>query len=268
MSWYSRVTGAARVSVVDTEAGRYGHLALVAADGKPIKTHAGGLAWREDLLYAADTMNGLRVFDLARIKGDDPPPGRSLPAGREGAAFLLRLGRRGSGRAARRRVAQPAAGARLVRWPFAPGGLLAQEPASDAWVTAHANLQGALVLGGRLLLAESQARILPGTLWASPFAESVTKRRWANGCEDLASVGGEVVSVTEHPDLMLAARAPPAASQGWRLATAMTFRRALAARRRHDGDVAAAQAVQRAGHRRVGRQLALPAAASWAATSV
>ena len=69
-------------------------------------------------------------------------------------------------------------------------------------MTAHANLQGALVLDGRLLLAESQARILPGTLWAAPFAESVTKRRWANGCEDLASVGGEVVSVTEHPDLI------------------------------------------------------------------
>ena len=67
VSWYSRRSGAARVSVVDTEAGRYGHVALVAADGKPVKTHAGGLAWREDLLYAADTTNGLRVFDLTRI---------------------------------------------------------------------------------------------------------------------------------------------------------------------------------------------------------
>ena len=41
-------------------------------------------------------------------QGRHSPPGRPLPAGREGAALLLRIGRRGSGRAARRRVAQSA----------------------------------------------------------------------------------------------------------------------------------------------------------------
>ena len=42
-------------------------------DGKPVKTHAGGLAWREDWLYVADTNKGLRLFDLRRFSG------RTLP---------------------------------------------------------------------------------------------------------------------------------------------------------------------------------------------
>ena len=46
VSWYSKSSGAARLSVVDTDAGRYGHVALVGADGSPVRTHAGGLAWR------------------------------------------------------------------------------------------------------------------------------------------------------------------------------------------------------------------------------
>ena len=88
-----------------------------------------------------------------------------------------------------------------MRWPFAPGGLLAQEPASDAWLTAHANLQGAVVIGGQLLMAASRGPIREGKLTASRFAEAAEHRRWATGCEDLASVGGDVVSLTEHPDL-------------------------------------------------------------------
>ena len=88
-----------------------------------------------------------------------------------------------------------------MRWRFAPGGLLDQEAASNAWVTAHPNLQGAVVADGRMLMARSRGRGAPGTLTASPFEESAERRRWATGGEDLASVDGEVVSVTEHPDL-------------------------------------------------------------------
>ena len=108
--------------MVDVNAGRYGHVALVTADGKPVKTHAGGLAWREDLLYVADTTRGLRLFDLRRFAGDTlPQAGRYRPAG--GCC----------GSPTPRSTRPPAAcwsgeytdktpGARLVRWPFAPAG--------------------------------------------------------------------------------------------------------------------------------------------------
>ena len=200
VSWYATEGSAARLSVLDTAAGRYGHVALVTPDGKPVRTHAGGLAWREDMLYVADTSRGLRVFDLTRFAGatlpqagwyrPDPKGLRFSYASVDVAAGGLVVGEY--------RDKQP--GARLVRWPFAPGGLLAQEPAEGAWVTAHSNLQGAVVIGGRVLLAASNGQTLPGRLTASPFAESAAHHRWATGGEDLAALGDEVLSLTEHPD--------------------------------------------------------------------
>src|SRR3954447_5246404 len=73
VSWYSKRDGAARLSIADTATGRYGHVALMMPGGEPVKTHAGGLAWREDWLYVADTNRGLRLFDLRRFAG------RTLP---------------------------------------------------------------------------------------------------------------------------------------------------------------------------------------------
>ena len=68
-------------------------------------------------------------------------------------------------------------------------------------MTAHANLQGAVALRGRMLMAASRGPIREGTLTTSPFAETAERRRWATGGEDLAVAGGEVLSLTEHPDL-------------------------------------------------------------------
>jgi len=202
VSWYSKLTGAARLSVVDLDAGRYGHVALVTGDGKPVKTHAGGLAWREDLLYVADTNRGLRVFDLRCFAGPTlPQSGWYRPAEKGMLRFSYASVDEEAGALLVGEYTDKVPGARLVRWPFAPGGLLAQEPASDAWMTAHANLQGAVVSRGRLLMAASRGPVREGTLTVSPFAESAERQRWATGCEDLASVGGEVVSLTEHPDL-------------------------------------------------------------------
>ena len=200
VSWYSKRTGAARISVVDQAHGRYGHVALVDADGTPVKTHAGGLAWREDLLYVADTTRGLRLFDLTRFRGDTlPQSGTYAPAGKLRFSFCSVDRAAGALLVGEYRDKQP--GARLVRWPFGAGGLLAQEPASDAWVTAHTNLQGALVLRGHLLMAASRGPVREGRLTISRFRETAVRRRWAVGCEDLADVGGEVVSLTEHYDL-------------------------------------------------------------------
>jgi hypothetical protein len=200
VSWYSKVDSAARVSVVDVEAGRYGHVALVTADGKPVKTHAGGLAWREDWLYVADTKGGLRLFDLRRFAGATlPQAGWYRPVG-EKQRFSYTSVDDGDGALLVGEYLDKLPGARLVRWPFAADGLLAQESASEAWVTAHPNLQGAAVLGGQMLMAASNGKTLAGSLTASPFAEEAAARRWATGGEDLAVVRGELVSVTEHPD--------------------------------------------------------------------
>ena len=201
VSWYSKADGAARLSVVDLDAGRYGHVALLGKDGGPVKTHAGGLAWREDVLYVADTTRGLRLFDLRCFAGATLPQAGSYRPAEQGLRFSYTSVDEAGGSLLVGEYTDQVPGARLVRWPFAPGGLLAQEPASDAWATAHANIQGALVMEGRVLMAASNGKTLAGSLTASPFAERAERRRWAIGGEDLAGVGGEVVSVTEHPDL-------------------------------------------------------------------
>jgi hypothetical protein len=208
VSWYHKASGDARVSVVDPGAGRYRHLRLLTAAGTPVRTHAGGLAWREDLLYVTQTTAGLRVFDLTGIErtsghGDErytlPETGRYRPAGVP-LRFSFASVDESAGALLIGEWIRDAPGARLVRWPFAAGGLLAQEQATDAWVTAHTNLQGAVAHGDRLLMAESRGARLPGRLHASPYAESVEQVRWAVGGEDLAVAGGEILSLSEHPD--------------------------------------------------------------------
>ena len=67
-------------------------------------------------------------------------------------------------------------------------------------MTSHSNLQGAVALEGQVLMAESRGARLPGRLHASPYAEAVEQRRWAVGGEDLAVAGGEILSLSEHPD--------------------------------------------------------------------
>ena len=208
VSWYHKPSNAARVSCVDVAAGRYRHIRLTDAAGKPVHTHAGGLAWREDLLYVTETKQGLRVFDLTRVQrtaaaGDDryalAEIGRYRPDGGGLRFSYASVDAEGAGLLVGEYVdAKP--GARLVRWPFGPGGLLAQASASEAWVTARSNLQGAVALGDRMLLAESRGARLPGRLHMSPFADTVEQRRWAVGCEDLAVARGEILSLSEHPD--------------------------------------------------------------------
>ena len=201
VSWYSKRDGAARLSVVDRRRGRYGHVALVMPDGEPVITHAGGLAWRGDLLYVTDTRRGLRLFDLTRFGDATLPQAGWYRPQPKGLRFSYASVDEASGSLLVGEYTDKLPGARLVRWPFAPDGRLAQEPAGAAWVTAHANLQGAIAVGERVLLAASNGKTLPGRLTATPYAERATHRRWAAGCEDLAAVGGEVVSLTEHPDL-------------------------------------------------------------------
>ncbi|TYK46017.1 hypothetical protein [Actinomadura decatromicini] len=92
-SWYSRhaTNKGVRVSFVDmTDPSKpaYRHVLLVEPTGsvltpdfKAIKIHAGGIMWYGDLLYVADTYNGLRVFDMKDLlavtsNGDQDKIGR------------------------------------------------------------------------------------------------------------------------------------------------------------------------------------------------
>jgi hypothetical protein len=208
VSWYHKPSNSARVSFADVRARRYRHVGLVTAAGKPARTHAGGLALRDDLLYVTETKAGLRIFDLTRIArtaaaGDEryvlPEIARYRPEG-DGMRFsFMSVDEAGSGLLIGEYVPD-VPGARLVRWPFGADGLLAQESATNAWVTAHSNLQGAVALGGQMLMAESRGARLPGRLYASPYEERVERNGWAVGGEDLAVAGGEILSLSEHPD--------------------------------------------------------------------
>ena len=208
VSWYHKASNAARVSFVDLSRGGYRHVPLITAAGKAVRTHAGGLAWREDLLYVTETTKGLRVFDLTRIErtaaaGDEryvlPEVARYRPDG-EALRFSYTSIDEADSSLLVGEYTDQKPGARLVRWPFGAGGLLAQESASDAWVTAHSNLQGAVALGGRMLMAESRGARLPGRLYVSPYEATVAQKGWAVGCEDIAVAGGEIFSLSEHPD--------------------------------------------------------------------
>jgi len=208
VSWYHKPSNTARVSCADLARGRYRHIRLITASGKPVHTHAGGLAWHGDLLYVTETTKGLRVFDLTRVErspveGDDryalPEIARYRPAGEVLRFSYSSVDAAGTGLLIGEYLdAKP--GARLVRWPLGADGLLAQESASEAWVTSHTNLQGAVALGDQILMAESRGARLPGRLYASPYGETVERRGWAVGGEDLAVAGGEIVSLSEHPD--------------------------------------------------------------------
>jgi hypothetical protein len=205
VSWYHKPSNSARVSFVDVRAGRYRHVPLVTAAGKPARTHAGGMALREDLLYVTETKAGLRIFDLTRIAPGGGEPyvlpevARYRPEG-DGMRFsFMSVDEAGNGLLIGEYVPD-APGARLVRWPFGPDGWLAQEGATDAWVTAHSNLQGAVALGEQMLMAESRGARLPGRLYMSPYGESVERLAWAVGGEDLAVTDGGILSLSEHPD--------------------------------------------------------------------
>ena len=208
VSWYHKASGAARVSVVDLKAGGYRHVPLITAAGKAVRTHAGGLAWREDLLYVTETKTGLRVFDLSRIERTDAPGderyvlpevARYRPDGEALRFSYTSIDEAGDSLMVGEYTDQQP-GARLVRWPFGADGLLAQESASDAWVTRALQPPGR----GRARRPDADGReprqAPPGRLHVSPYEESVTQRGWAVGGEDLAVVGGEIFSLSEHPD--------------------------------------------------------------------
>ena len=85
-----------------------------------MRTHAGGLAWREDLLYVADTKGGLRLFDLRRFAGATLPQAGWYRATGAEQRFSYASVDEAAGALLVGEYLDKLPGARLVRWPFAP----------------------------------------------------------------------------------------------------------------------------------------------------
>lgn len=186
---------------------------------RPVRVHAGGIAWAGSHLWVADTVRGLRAFAVDEIlelaNGDLVMPQvgahrlRLLPAllARGPRFSFVSLDRPADGDpptllAGEYRDRRP--GSRIVRWPLPEPG--AGEPrrltAIEAFATARSNLQAVLGVDRGLLLASSAGRG-PGELatYRDPVAEPAAVHKWAVGPEDLTHLRGRdlVMSLTERP---------------------------------------------------------------------
>lgn len=198
-------------------------------DFKRVPVHAGGIAWHGSHLYVADTLRGMRAFDvegmlevstaradvlgfrdgrayaegyrfvMPQVGAYQLPILRSILA--RGPRFsFLSLGRTSPDAlptllAGEYRDRRP--GARLVAWPLPDSGAgklpstgAGSLRASEAWVTQRTNLQGALQLDGHMLLASSAGR-RPGSLAVYRGGGlAAVSHPWATGPEDLALAAG------------------------------------------------------------------------------
>ncbi|CAN5899469.1 hypothetical protein BH20ACT6_BH20ACT6_01240 [soil metagenome] len=222
-AWYAKQpehSGAAtRVSIVDLDAGppgpRYAHAVLVAPHrdnpihSRPVKVHAGGLAWCGERLLVADTRRGVRVFDLGDLV--------RLPTGTRrwrGFRFVLpqcgwwRAGAHGDTRPLRwsfisldtteagalslvaGEYARDGDDARLARFALDPYTGQPLQPAPVEVVrTELASMQGAVRVHGTYVVSTSRGPCRRGRLWTgSPGLGPWTRHERALpvGPEDLS----------------------------------------------------------------------------------
>lgn len=221
VSWYSNNGKGARVSFVNADklaSAKYRHVLLVEPrDGGKfdlVNSHAGGIAWYGNYLYVAETHGGLRVFDMRRIL-KVPNPDDAL-----GYAYVLpQVGLYQTAPGLRfsfvsvDRTAGPAlvtgeykdgeTGGRIVRWPLdAATGLLRGGGAEAAFSSPATNVQGALMVGGKIGTSSSTGAGNPGVFTSGAPGAAVGKHTWGAGPEDLTFAGtsGRVYSLTEHPN--------------------------------------------------------------------
>jgi hypothetical protein len=207
-TWYAK-SGGARLSLLDLRRRRYQHVTLVVptADGhKPLRVHAGGLAWHGSRLYVAATHAGLWVCDAEDVVRT--PDGEYLlpvrcqlsPVSDEQDEPLrfsfvtiddvtdppsLVVGEYGGRRQTRRMAEMPIDG-------------------GPATVVAHDVLraQGVARIDGRLYISSSNGRRGLGSIWSgAPGDLREHRRALPVGPEDLAyDVRTERLwTVTEHP---------------------------------------------------------------------
>ncbi|MEO3869921.1 hypothetical protein ABGB18_13930 [Nonomuraea sp. B12E4] len=229
VSWYFKPEAGERgirLSLLSPQTLKYRHALLVAAgpDGGygPIDIHAGGIACFGDLLYVADTVRGLRVFDLGNLldlrtaQNDLGDPER---VGRHGGKFhafgyryiipqtdhwqVVAAGPRFSFVGLDRSGDTPL----LITGEYRAGdsdgwvgrwGLdLAGGEPQDAFVMGHPKIQGALSHAGTWYLSQAgESNTTNGKLIVHAGEESRT-RPFPIGPEDLTVQDGKLWSVSE-----------------------------------------------------------------------
>lgn len=239
-AWYAKQaeeSGAAtRISVVDLDTGRgrprYAHALLVApyrdkpSDAlrhRPVRVHAGGLAWCGNRLLVADTRRGVRVFDLddlVRLRSGAAQPrgfGFALPqcglwrAGAQGDSRPLRWSYLSLDRTEQGALSLVAGeyvrggeGSRLARFALDPGtGLLLPTPAVEVVRTDLGSMQGAVCVDGTYVVSASSGALRRGHLWTGKAGGPWTKhaRELPVGPEDLSydPATGRLWTQTEYP---------------------------------------------------------------------
>jgi hypothetical protein len=199
VSWYAK-DGGSRLSFVDLRRRRYRHVPLVqptSGGHRPLRVHAGGLAWLDRRLYVAATGQGVWVGDVDDVLRT--PDGYVLPVRHrlapsedfrfsfvspEGRSGLL-AGEYGNARQSRRLLSLPLDGA-----------------AADVGDHGVVRAQGVVRAGDRLHLTASHGPWVPGSLWSGrPGALREQRFALPMGPEDLAydEGRGRLWTVTEHP---------------------------------------------------------------------
>lgn len=232
-SWYAKSGAGSRISVIDLEQRRYGHVLLVTPtleDGvsgfKPLKVHAGGIVWLGEHLHVAATGRGFfscRMEDLLRVPAGSPYetwghryvlPVRFAHRGasEEGVDRLrfsfftvdrstteptLVVGEYGSPRQTRR----------LARFALDPAtGMISGDaeglvrPVVDD--RGEARMQGVSVVDGTYYVTSSRSSAYPGSVFVG-VPGAFREHRWATpiGPEDLVwwPETKRFWSVSEHP---------------------------------------------------------------------
>ncbi len=239
------------VDITDTTSIAYRHMLLVVpsrddngdATFGPVTTgggnplHAGGIVWIGDLLYAADTGNGFRVFDMGRILKvpdvDDndrigATPGRVDAHGFRYAVPQIARYRRAPGACGLRhsfagldRSSSPPSivsgeyhgddvEGRLVSWPVELAtGWLSEDADGDvrgmsSVVGAQSKMQGALTYDGTYYISSSgQISGGFGRLYRTRPGMTSSFSAWVYGCEDLYMErdSNRIWTAAEHPGL-------------------------------------------------------------------
>ncbi len=228
VTWYFRPTAGERgirVSFLSPQTLKYRHALLVEArpDGsyRPINIHAGGVACYGDQLYVADTVKGLRIFDLTKVLdlrsvqsdlGDPERIGRhqgklhafgyryvlpqtdSWQLVTSGARFsFVGLDRTTTPHTliSGEYVADAPTG-RVARWNLELDGV-----PRDAHVMGHPKIQGAVSRGGAWYLSQAADSTSNGKLLVDSGG-TVQTRPFPIGPEDLTVRGTKVWSLTEY----------------------------------------------------------------------
>lgn len=236
-SWYNDDKGV-RIAVIDATGAdaKYRFAMLVEPSGtaaapsfRPVKIHAGGLAWVGSLLYVVDTTGGFRVFDMNRIMkvGADATKAAIGCTGGTCKAYdyryvipqigtytdLSKCSQRFSFVSVDRSTSPPSLisgeycdgkacpklGGRVFRYELAANGRINRAYPTNAYLMGQAQVQGAAARNGTFYLSSSAPAGGAGALYTVKPGAAKT-HRWSDTPEDVMVDGqnGLLYSQTEN----------------------------------------------------------------------